>query len=79
MLRTVLDSNLSISISDAQRPDRPLIWVNAAFTRLTGYPLDEAVGRNCRFLQGAGTDPRTVARIRTELDAGRTIATVVRN
>lgn len=78
-VRAVLDSDLSISIADARLPDRPLIWVNTAFTRLTGYPVDEVVGRNCRFLQGAETDPRTVARIRTALDAGRTIATVVRN
>ena len=78
-LRAVLDSGLSISIADARLPDRPLVWVNGAFTRLTGYPLDEIVGRNCRFLQGADTDPRTVARMRTTIDAGRTIATVVRN
>ncbi len=78
-LQAVLDSSLSISIADARLPDRPLVWVNAAFTRTTGYALDEVVGRNCRFLQGADTDPQTVARIRAALDAGRTIATVVRN
>ena len=37
------------------------------------------LGRNCRFLQGADTDPIAVARIRTALDEGRAIATVIRN
>ena len=78
-LRSVLDSDLALSIADARAPDVPLIWVNEAFTRLTGYPVDEVVGRNCRFLQGAETDPTEVARIRTALDEGRTIATVIRN
>jgi len=78
-LRAVVDSGMSMSIADARLDDRPLVWVNAAFTRLTGYPLDEVIGRNCRFLQGTDTDPITVARIRVALDAGRTIATVVRN
>jgi len=78
-LRSVLDSDLALSIADARAEDAPLVWVNAAFTRLTGYPVDEVLGRNCRFLQGADTDPTEVARIRTALDEGRTIATVVRN
>ncbi|WP_034611337.1 SpoIIE family protein phosphatase [Cellulomonas sp. URHD0024] len=78
-LRAVLDSDLALSIADAGAPDTPLVWVNAAFTRLTGYPEDEVLGRNCRFLQGADTDPNEVARIRTALDERRTIATVIRN
>lgn len=43
--------------------DDPLIWVNPAFTRLTGYSAAEVVGRNCRFLQGAATDRAAVERI----------------
>lgn len=78
-LDAVLASDLALSISDAQRPDQPLVWVNAAFSRLTGYPADEVLGRNCRFLQGADTDPLVVARIRTALDEGRASASVIRN
>ncbi|WP_428390200.1 PAS domain-containing protein [Lichenicoccus sp.] len=44
-------------------PDHPMIAVNAAFSALTGYPPDEAVGRNCRFLQGSETDPEASRRI----------------
>ncbi|WP_307802339.1 SpoIIE family protein phosphatase [Cellulomonas fengjieae] len=78
-LDAVLASDLAMSISDAQRPDDPLVWVNGAFSRLTGYPLDEVLGRNCRFLQGADTDPIAVARVRVALDEDRAVATVLRN
>ncbi|MEZ0446383.1 SpoIIE family protein phosphatase [Cellulomonas sp. ICMP 17802] len=78
-LRAVLASDLALSISDALQPDNPLVWVNGAFTRLTGYPADEVLGRNCRFLQGPDTDAVAVARIRTALDEGRASASVIRN
>ncbi|WP_456845195.1 SpoIIE family protein phosphatase [Cellulomonas sp. P5_C6] len=78
-LHAVLSSDLALSISDARQSDAPLVWVNAAFTRLTGYPADEVLGRNCRFLQGADTDPLVVGRIRTALDKGHASASVIRN
>lgn len=53
-----------IAISDPHLPDMPLIYVNEAFTHQTGYRADEVIGRNCRFLQGAGTSPEAVASIR---------------
>ena len=58
-----------ITIADARAPDRPLIYVNEGFERLTGYAATEALGRNCKFLQGADTDPQTVAVIRAALAA----------
>ena len=46
-----------VTIADARLPDRPLIYANEGFERMTGYPVAEVLGRNCRFLQGPGTDP----------------------
>lgn len=51
-------------ISDIAAPDQPVVEVNPAFERITGYSPAEVVGRNCRFLQGSGTDPAMVAQIR---------------
>jgi PAS domain S-box-containing protein len=53
-----------ITIADARRKDQPLIYVNAAFERLTGYAPDFVLGRNCRFLQGPDTDPQTRETVR---------------
>lgn len=41
-----------ITIADPKLKDTPLIYVNDAFTRMTGYTRAETLGRNCRFLQG---------------------------
>ena len=62
-----------IVLTDHTQPDGPIRFVNEAFTTITGYPAEEAVGRNCRFLQGAGTDARSVAAMREALAAGRAI------
>jgi PAS domain S-box-containing protein len=60
-----------ITIADARQPDQPLIYVNKGFERLTGYAVEDVLGRNCRFLQGEGTDPKTVGEIRRAIEQGR--------
>jgi PAS domain S-box-containing protein/diguanylate cyclase (GGDEF)-like protein len=60
----------TIIVTDATQPGNPVIFVNPAFTELTGYSPDEAVGRNCRFLQGPKTDPQVVAKIGLALAKG---------
>ncbi|KAK9279146.1 hypothetical protein L1049_012823 [Liquidambar formosana] len=57
-------------VSDATKPDYPIMYASAGFFKMTGYTSKEVVGRNCRFLQGAGTDPEDVAKIREALQAG---------
>lgn len=49
-----------------------VVYVNAAFSTITGYGADEVLGRNCRLLQGPGSDPVTVAALRTTLARGET-------
>ena len=60
-----------ITIADAREPDRPLIYANEGFERMTGYPVEEVMGRNCRFLQGPETDPSAMAEIRAALAESR--------
>ncbi|XAR60508.1 Non-specific serine/threonine protein kinase [Bertholletia excelsa] len=57
-------------VSDATKPDYPILYASAGFFKMTGYASKEVIGRNCRFLQGAGTDPGDVAKIREALRAG---------
>jgi PAS domain S-box-containing protein len=60
-----------IVITDPTLPDHPIVDINPAFARLTGYARDEVIGRNCRFLQGPDTDPAAVKRLREAITHGR--------
>ena len=65
--RAVVAAGLSFTISDPRLPDNPLVFVNPAFERTTGYSREEVQGRNCRFLQGPDTDPDAVEAVREAL------------
>ncbi len=56
-------------ITDPGQPDNPIVFVNDAFSRLTGYGRHEIIGRNCRFLQGPETDRSEVSRLRDAIAA----------
>lgn len=58
---------MAMIVSAANLPDQPIVYVNKAFEALSGYSRAELVGRNCRLLQGPGTDPVEVTRIRQAL------------
>jgi PAS domain S-box-containing protein len=60
-------SRMPMILTDPHQPDNPIIFANQAFETLTGYGQSELLGRNCRFLQGSGTDPETIALIRQHL------------
>ena len=53
-------TRMPMLITDPRQPDNPIILANQAFLDLTGYPAEEVIGRNCRFLQGPDTDPADV-------------------
>jgi len=68
-----------ITIADARLPDNPLIYANAGFERLTGYSAEEVLGRNCRFLQGPGTDEATLGNLRAAIRDQREITVQLLN
>jgi len=55
---------VALVITNPAIEDNPIVFVNSAFTRLTGYSPEVSVGRNCRFLQGPETDPGAVRQLR---------------
>ncbi len=68
-----------ISVSNAQLPDLPLVYVNPAFEAMTGYSLEEVQGINCRFLQrGEGGQPG-VTLIREAIKAQREVVAIIKN
>ncbi|HEX8393269.1 MAG TPA: PAS domain S-box protein [Longimicrobium sp.] len=68
-----------VVIIDVRLPDQPIVFANPAFYAMTGYTPEEAIGRNCRFLQGPGTDRASVALIREAVRAGEPLTVEVRN
>ena len=67
LIKSIEHSNLAHTISSIDG-DMELIYVNQTFLDETGYTRNEVIGRNCRFLQGDGTDPQTVQKIRQALE-----------
>ncbi|EIM28963.1 PAS domain S-box protein [Microvirga lotononidis] len=72
-------SGLPMIATDPRAPDNPIVYVNDAFCKVTGYSPEEAIGRNCRFLQAPRVDDNTVTRIREAISAGRAISAELLN
>jgi len=70
----VLDSivtNISISVMVTQASDNtPIVYVNGAFTELTGYDPSDVLNRSPALLQGPKTDQTVIDRLRQDLSAG---------
>ncbi|MFO6465989.1 PAS domain-containing protein [Jannaschia sp. KMU-145] len=66
--QAVEQTRMAICIADARAEDLPIVLCNQAFVEQTGYPRDEIIGRNCRFLQGEDTESGAVDLIREAID-----------
>lgn len=79
LARAVASASDGILITDPNQPDNPVIYTNPAFSRATGYQAEEIIGRNCRFLQGSGTDIKAIAQINSGIAAGREVKVTLLN
>jgi PAS domain S-box-containing protein len=80
ILRRALDqAGIGFVMTDPRLDDDPIVYANGSFCEMTGYRPEEVLGRNCRFLQGAGTDPDAIARIARELAGERPFAVELLN
>ena len=77
--RLLTTAAIGVVITDMRAPDNPLVYVNPEFERLSGYSAAQAIGRNCRFLQGPDTDQPAVADIRQAVNLGLPVATTLLN
>jgi PAS domain S-box-containing protein len=66
-------------VTDPSLPDNPIVYASQGFLNLTGYSLDQILGRNCRFLQGPETDPKAVQRIRNAIEQGNDMSVCLLN
>ncbi len=72
LLHAIVDNSFDSLIITEAAPNNPIVYVNKAFTDLTGYSEEEALGKSPSFLQGPETDPAVLDRLRSDLAAGRT-------
>ena len=73
------EAPVGITLSDPNQEDNPLVYANERFCELSGYDEDELLGRNCRLMQGEGTDPERVARIRQAIADEEPVTEIIRN
>jgi two-component system cell cycle response regulator len=66
-------------ICDARAADRPVVFVNAAMERLTGYEASHFLGRSLRFLQGEDHEQEGLSKIRAAMKDGTSCHTTLRN
>jgi PAS domain S-box-containing protein len=80
VLTNMLDSCINgISLADPDQADLPLVYVNKAFENITGYSADEAIGRNCRFMQGNEHEQAEIEKIREAIRKKESVRVVLRN
>ena len=77
--RAMAQSGNGIVISDMTQPGQPVIYVNPAFERITGYSAAEALGRNCNFLQLEDLDQPGLVVLRQAIAEEREAQVVLRN
>ncbi|MEM7291043.1 MAG: PAS domain-containing protein, partial [Pseudomonadota bacterium] len=66
-------AQVSMVLTNPHLDDNPIVYVNQAFTRVTGYARSASIGRNCRFLQGEGTSKADVDKLRIGIEAEQAV------
>src|SRR5215510_10894026 len=71
--QAVEQSNEAIIIATGQvEPQGPLIvYVNPAFTKMTGYAPEDVIGKTTRILRGPKTDESVISRLREDIAVGK--------
>ncbi|QBQ56471.1 PAS domain-containing protein [Nitrosococcus wardiae] len=80
VLSQILDSCVNgVSLTDPDQEDNPLVYVNEAFEKITGYKKEEILGKNCRVLQGDDRNQEEVKRLREAIQKRVPIEVDIRN
>ncbi|WP_299043080.1 PAS domain-containing protein [uncultured Tateyamaria sp.] len=72
-------SQVAMIVTNPHLEDNPIVYVNQAFTRSTGYARSSSIGRNCRFLQGEATRKADVDKLRAGIEAEESVTVDILN
>jgi len=79
LMQALVTSQQTFVLSDPSLPDNPIVYCSDGFCKLSGYKRADVLGRNCRFMQGPGTDQRAVEKIREGVAEGRDMSVCLLN
>jgi PAS domain S-box-containing protein len=80
ILTQILDGSVNgITLSDPDKKDNPIVYANKAFEQITGYSLEETVGRNCRFLHEQEKDQEELQQIRDAIKNAKPVEVTLKN
>jgi PAS domain S-box-containing protein len=79
LIQALCGSQQNFVLSDPSLPDNPIVYCSEGFCKITGYKRHQIIGRNCRFLQGPGTDQNAVDIIRKGVAEGKDISVCLLN
>ena len=80
ILTQILDGSVNgITLSDPDMEDNPIVYANKAFAQITGYSIEETVGRNCRFLHEQDPDQEELQKIRDAVKNATPVEVTLRN
>lgn len=72
-------AQVAMVVTNPHLEDNPIVYVNQAFTRVTGYARSASIGRNCRFLQGDDTNKADVDKLRAGIEAEESVTVDIQN
>ncbi|MDQ3185981.1 MAG: PAS domain-containing protein [Pseudomonadota bacterium] len=80
ILSQILDGSVNgITLVDPDQKDTPIIYANKQFAAMTGYPPEEILGRNCRFLQGRDREQEARFAMKEAIENSQPIEVTIRN
>lgn len=77
--RAIESATSGITIVDLRRSEQPIVYVNRAFERITGYSAEETVGRNARFLHAGSLEQSELAKLRAAIATRQPCKVTLRN
>jgi len=79
VLGLVMQNQNNFIVADPHMRDCPIIFASRGFCDLSGYALDDLLGKNCRLLQGKDTNKTTVSQIATAISSCKEIHAILLN